>query len=327
MHLFAYALRPYDELAFLQEASAELGFTFDCTEAYPTLETADLATGADAIAIITNPMPPALLDRFKDVGVKYICTRSIGYDHIDLAHAKKIGLRISHTTYTPETVANYTIMLMMIAARKMPLIMQKAAAQDFTLNDIIGRDLSDMTIGIVGTGNIGECIIRHLSAFGCKILACDSVEKDSVKAHARYVSLDELYREADLISLHVPALPENIHMINRDSIAKMKDGVILVNDARGLLVDTNDLLDALHSGKVAFAALDTFEEEVGLYYLDKRGEDLQNPQRDALMALPNVYLAPHMAFYTSTVVRQMVYNACKSATLFDRGEENPFAVV
>ena len=326
MKLFAYTLRPFDELPFLEEVCNELNIEFDWTSDAPTLDNADLAAGADALSIITNPMTPGLLDRYHELGVKVIGTRSIGYDHIDLVHAQKVGIRIAHAVYPPEGVANYTIMLMLMALRNMKLIMNHNEVQDFSLVGKLGRDISSCTVGVVGTGAIGSCVIRHLTGFGCRILAYDPFEREDIAQLATYVDLDTLLAESDVVTLHAPALPVNHHMIATPQFARMKQGAVLVNAARGSLVDTEALLDTLESGHLAGAALDTIENETNLYYLDKSREVLPNRDRAALMALPNVIVSPHMAFYTKEDVRDMVFSTTQALLAFCNEQDSPLEV-
>ena len=326
MKIFAFALRDFDEKAYFERYCREFGLEYDYTPEYPTMENAELARGCEGITIITNPMTPELLDRYYALGVRFIATRSIGYDHIDMAYAAKIGMRISNVNYTPDAVANYTIMLMLMACRNMMYIMDKMRLQDYSLKGKLGKELSRCTVGVIGAGRIGERVIERLSGFGCRLLVYDLFEKDNVKKYAEYTDLDTIYRECDVISLHAPGLPENTHMIEKDAFAKMKDGVILVNAARGLLVDTRALIDALESGKVGYAALDTIENEAGLCYINHEGDMLKNEERALLMSFPNVLVSPHMAFYTEEAVSDMVKNAILGLMYFGQGKENPFEV-
>lgn len=326
MKLFAFALRPFDELICMEQASRELGFEFDWTSEYPTLENAELAKGAEALNIITNPMTPELLDCYHAMGIRAIATRSIGYDHIDVPYAHKLGIRIAHAAYPPEGVANYSIMLMLMGLRRAKFILNQAQVQDFSLEGKIGRDISSCTVGVVGTGAIGACVVRHLQGFGCNILASDPYPKDSLRELATYVDLATLLTQSDVVTLHVPALPENYHMIDAHALSQMKPGALLVNAARGSLVDTDALLDALESGHLGGAALDTIEHEENLYYLDKTHEILPNRNRALLMALPNVIVFPHMAFYTHDDVQGMVYSTTKALLAFSRSEDSPYEV-
>lgn len=327
MKIFAYSLRPYDELGYLDALSRELGFDYDWTEAYPTLENAELARGADALCIITNPVTAELLDRYHELGIRGIATRSIGYEHIEVNRARALGIRVAHAAYPPEGVADYAIMLMLMALRKVKLVCRHAAAQDFTLRGKLGRSLGSCTVGVVGTGAIGSCVIRQLGGFGCRVLAYDPVPRDDLAGLAEYVGLDELLAESDVVTPHAPGLPENRHMIGAAELARMREGAVLVNAARGSLVDTGALLDALESGHVGGAALDTIEHEEGLCYLDRSRDALPNRDRAALMALPNVVVTPHMAFYTAEDVEGMVRSNVEALLAFAAGGQTPYEVL
>ncbi len=326
MKLFAYSLREYDELPFLQKQAAEKGFDFGWTAEYPSAENLELARGYDAISIITNPMTPEVLDVFAGLGVKSIATRSIGYDHIDLAAAAARGIRVAHAAYPPYGVADYAVMLMLMALRKVKLVDNAASYQDFELHGKIGRSLNTCAVGVVGTGAIGEAVCRRLAGFGCKIYASDPFEKEGLKDIVTYVGLDELLARCDVVTLHAPGLPQNTHMIGAAQFAQMKRGVVLVNAARGSLVDTAALIDAVESGQVDAAALDTIENEANLYYLDKSRDILPNRDRAVLMSYPNVIVTPHMAFYTEEDVEHMVSSNVDALLAFDRGENSPFEV-
>lgn len=305
MKIFAYSVRE-DEVKYFEKMKIETGADISYTSEYPSMENIELAKGADGVLIITNVITKDMYDAWASYGVKYIGTRSVGFDHMDTKYMKDLGMRGLHAVYSPNAVANYTIMLMLMACRKVTFILDKAKVQDFALPGKIGKELSLCTVGVIGTGQIGETVIRHLSGFGCRILAYDLYEKESVKEYAEYVDLDTLYKECDVITLHVPGSEENYHMINEETIGKMKDDVILINAARGSVVDSQALIAGLESGKIGFAALDTFEEEFGLYYKNLEREQIVNRTRLILQGFPNVILSPHMAFYTEQSTSDMV---------------------
>lgn len=327
MKIFAYALREFDEKMFFDQYSKEFNCEYAYTTAYPSPENAELARGYDAISATPCDLNAEMLQRFYDVGVRYIATRSIGYDHIDLEKAKELGIGVSHVSYPPETVANYSIMLMLMCCRKISEIMERAKVQDFTLKGKMGRDISNCTVGIIGTGQIGKTVIKHLSGFGCRILAYDLYPNEECEKMAEYVSLEQLYAESDIISLHAPATAENYHMLNRDAFSKMKEEVIIVNTARGALIDTEALIEALESGKVGHAALDVLEKEDGLYYANRIGDVIENREMAILRSFPNVILSPHTAFYTRVVVQNMAYKSIKSVQDMMNGVENPLVLI
>ena len=227
------------------------------------MENAALARGCDAVSIIVCDMNEALLTALAAQGVRYICTRSIGTEHIDMAAARRLGLRVASAAYSPDSVANYAIMLMLMACRRFPYVLERARLQDFSLKGKRGRELSEMTVGVVGLGRIGRTVLSHLSGFGCRLLGYDP-RVNAAPGLCEQVRLETIWRECDVISLHCPATAENYHMVDAAALAAMKPGVILVNTARGALVDTMALVDALESGQVGAAALDVIENEYGL---------------------------------------------------------------
>lgn len=321
MKIFVYAMRD-DEKVYFDKFSRELGFEYESTSAYPSMENIVWTKGFDAVSLITNVLTDEMFETWKSYGIKYIATRSIGYEHLFGAKLKKLGIRGVHASYSPNAVANYTIMLMLMACRNICYILDKSRMQDFSLLGKGGKEISLCTIGVVGTGRIGETLIEHLSGFGCRILAYDLYQKENVKKYAEYVDLDTLYAESDIITLHVPGGEANRHMINKDTISRMKDGVILVNAARGMLVDSEALIEGLETGKVGFAALDTFDEELNLYYKNLELSTLTNRNRSILMSFPNVILSPHMAFYTDQSVSDMVGTTVKGICDLDRTGES-----
>lgn len=327
MQIFAYSLRPYDELPCLEAFASELGFEFGWTADYPTADNAELAAGADGVTVITNPMGADLLARYRELGVRGLATRSIGFEHIDVDAARELGIRVAHAAYPPEGVAEYALMLMLMALRRAKLVLRQAAVQDFSLAGKIGRELADCTVGVVGTGAIGASVIRLLAGFGCKVLAYDPYPRADLPDYARYADLDELLAGSDVVTLHAPGLPENHHMIGARELSRMRPGAVLVNAARGSLVDSAALLDALESGRLGAAALDTIEHEEGLCYLDRSRDALPNRDRALLDALPNVIVSPHMAFYTSAAVEGMVRSNVEALIAFAQGEKTPFEVL
>lgn len=323
MKIAFYGLRAFDELDYAQKFSKQYGIDFTWTSENPNPQNLDCAKGCDAVCTIPCEMGEPYLRAFAAMGVKYLPCRSIGYDHIDLACAKKLGLRVSNASYPPHGVANYAIMLMLMCTRKINNIMLRAAAQDYSLKGKMGHDISDCTIGVIGTGRIGATVIEHLSGFGCKLLAYDVYQNKAVEKWAQYTDLDSLYANSDIITLHTNATPQNHHMIDSAALAKMKDGVILINTARGTLIDPDALIDGLESGKIGAAGLDVIEDEFGLYYFDLSDTVLKNRELAMLRSFPNVVVTPHTAFYTDVNVSSMVQGAFEAVRCFASGEEVP----
>lgn len=326
MKIMFYSLRPFDELSYAEKFSKQYGIDFAWTADYPNPDNIKLAEGCDAVSSTPCDMSAKYIDAFHDLGVKYLPCRSIGYDHIDMNEAGKLGMKVSNVSYAPGGVANYAIMMMLMLLRKMMPIMKRAEIQDYHLKGKMGRDISNCTVGVIGTGRIGRTVIRSLSGFGCRILAYDPYENEEVKKYAAYVSADELLAQSDIITLHAPASEANYHILNREAFGKCKDGVLIVNAARGTLIDTAALIDALESGKVGGAGLDVLEHEAGLYYYNREGDVIRNDEMSILRSFPNVILSPHTAFYTDDAVESMVNGIFESVSCWARGVENPHEV-
>ena len=319
MKIMFYYLRPFDELPYCQRMSEEYGIDFAHTYEYPSKDNVILAQGCDAVSTTPCDMGADMLERFAALGVKYLCCRSVGYDHIDLKKAKELGMRVSNASYPPAGVANYAVMLMLMALRKIMPIMKRAEVQDYSLEGKIGRDISGCTVGIIGTGTIGTAAIKSLSGFGCRILAYDLYPNDTAGQYASYVPLEELLAQSDIISLHTNVTSSSSHLLNDRTLSLCKDGVIIVNTARGKLIDTQALIRSLNAGKVGAAALDVLEHENGLYYYNRMGDVIQNDEMAILRSCPNVILSPHTAFYTDDAIEHMVRSAFESADAFGKG--------
>lgn len=317
MRIFVYSCRS-DEAGYFEAFGEKYGVELTLCKEGPTLETAELAKGFECVSIITSKIDATLLKKFYDAGVRYISTRTIGFDHIDVKSADALGIRVGNITYSPGCVADYTVMLILMAIRKAKAILERSSVQDYSLKGIQGRELHNLTVGVIGTGKIGRTVIQNLSGFGCHLLAYDIYQQESTKQYAEYVPLERLFAQSDVITMHVPATAENFHLINKGTIAQMKDGVILINTARGSLIDTRDFIDGVESGKIGGAALDVVENEFGLYYNDLKCKVLKNRGLALLRSYPNVLVTPHTAFYTDQAVSDMVENSIRNCVAFLR---------
>ena len=317
--IFFYNLRPFDEAAIAERIGAEMGIEYAGSPDYPTYENAVLAKGYDAISVTPCDLGTRMVERFHEMGVKYICCRSIGYDHVDRERAKELGMCVSNVDYTANGVANFAIMLMMMSLRRVGHILKRGEAQDYTLKGKLGRDISGCTVGVIGTGRIGRTVLKHLTGFGCRLLAYDLYPNEEAMKYAEYVSLDKLLSECDVITLHTNATEENYHLLNAEAFEKMKPGVTIVNTARGKLIDPDALIAAIESGKVGAAGLDVLENENGLYYYNRQGDVIANSELALLRSFPNVILTDHTAFYTEEDVESMVRGIYESAAAFAAG--------
>ena len=325
MKITAYSCRP-DELALFKHFGEKYGVSLVLVPEGPSMENADMAEGSQGVSIITTPVDEPLLRRWKECGVQIVSSRTVGYEHVDGDAAEGLGIALANVSYTPNTVAEYTVMAMLMAVRRMKAIMTRFLGQDYSLLDIRGRELGRMTVGVVGTGRIGETVVRLLKGFGCRILAYDIHPREELAGLAEYVELEEIWKECDLITFHTPATEKSFHMVNRETLSQMKDGVVLINMARGTVMDTDALIEALEQGKVGAAALDVVENEGRIYYKDFKYQPLGHHDMAILSAMPNVLMTPHTAFFTDEAVSDMINYSILSCIAQVKGEENPWRV-
>ena len=306
MKIAAYNYRDFDEAAFFEKFGKQYGVEILSIREPPSVENAHLAAGCEGVSVITTPITGDIMRAWREQGVKHVSTRTIGYDHIDLDAARRLDMKVSNVTYSTGSVADYAVMLILMALRRMKSIIKRAEGMDYSLNGNIGREIGSLTVGVVGTGKIGTHVLRNLSGFGCRLLACDPYENEEAKKYASYCTLDELFEKSDVITFHTPATKSSYHMVNEETLRQMKDGVVIVNTARGSIIDTPAFLDALESGKVGAAALDVIENELGIFYGDYKYQVVGHREMSILKDLPNVLMLPHMAFYTENAVSDMV---------------------
>jgi lactate dehydrogenase-like 2-hydroxyacid dehydrogenase len=305
MNITAYETRK-DEIGVFKQLAEELGLTVTYLEHALTKDTVHFAAGSDGVTVLGAEINAEILHQLKALNINFIATRTVGYNHIDLDTAKQLNIRISNASYGPDGVADYTVMLILMSLRKYKQAMFRANVNDYSLNGLQGKEMKDLTIGIIGTGRIGAKVIECLTGFGCEVLAYDTFHNLAIEGKATYVSLEELYARADVISLHIPLFASTIQIINKVSLSKMKDGVILINCSRGELMNIPDLIDAIEHEKIGALGLDVFENEAGIYHFDRRTEIIKNRDMAYIRQFPNVIMTQHMAFYTDAAVQDMV---------------------
>lgn len=304
-----------DEAVLFRESAPRFGMAAAITEAAISETNVELASGNRCVSIDHKTrVTAATLLALSRIGVKYICTRSIGLNHIDTAYARSVGISVGNVSYSPDGVADYTLMLMLMVVRDARSIISRADAQDFRLNDTRGKELRDLTVGVIGTGRIGTAVIDRLRGFGCRILAYDSRPTATI---ADYVALDRLLRQSDVVTLHIPLDADTHHLLDRQRIGLMKRGAFIVNTGRGSLLDTEVLLAALESGELGGGALDVLEGEEGIFYADCRELPLENDLLSRLQKLPNVVISPHTAYYTERALRDTVENCLINCLRFE----------
>ncbi|MEU6155053.1 D-isomer specific 2-hydroxyacid dehydrogenase family protein [Actinosynnema sp. NPDC047251] len=302
-----------DEAVAFRETASRFGVALTITEAAVSETNVELASGNRCVSVghkvrIEN----AALLALSRAGVRYVSTRSIGYNHIDVEYAESLGLVVENVSYSPDSVADFTLMLMLMVVRNAKSLLRSTDAHDYRLGDVRGRELRDLTVGVIGTGRIGTAVVARLRGFGCRVLAYDKRPGIGVD----HVSLDELLRSSDIVTLHAPLNAETHHLVNGPRIAQLKDGAFIVNTGRGPLLDTDALLAALETGRLGGAALDVLEGEEGIFYADCRNRDVSEALV-RLQRLPNVLISPHTAYYTDHALRDTVQNSLINCLNFD----------
>lgn len=268
-------------------------------------KTVPLAEGFDVVCVFVNDvLDSEVLEGLKKVGVKLIALRCAGFNNVDIDKAKEIGMGIVRVpAYSPYAVAEHTLGMILSLNRKFHKAYPRIRDGNFALDGLLGFDIHGKTIGLIGTGRIGQIFSQIISGFGCRVIAYDKFpNKELQESGVEYVELQELYRQSDIISLHCPLNYETFHMINEYAIAAMKNGVMIVNTSRGPLVDTNAVIEGLKRGKVGYLGLDVYEEEEELFFEDLSEKVIQDDQFVRLQTFPNVLITAHQAFFTREAV-------------------------
>ncbi|MCM0582589.1 D-2-hydroxyacid dehydrogenase [Weissella diestrammenae] len=327
--IFAYGIRDDEQPALNAWREANPGVTVEFTDQLLTPETAKLAAGFDAVNVYQQlDYTRETLAALHEAGITKMSLRNVGTDNIDFDAAREFGFQISNVpVYSPNAIAEHSMIQMSRLLRRTKELDAKIAKHDLRWAPTIGREMRMQTIGIIGTGHIGRVAMKIAQGFGAKVIAYDLYKNAEIEAAGLYVdTLDELFAQADVISLYVPGVPANHHLINADSIAKMKDGVVIVNVSRGNLMDIDAVIAGLDSGKIADFSMDVYEEEVGLFNIDWSGKTFPDDKIADLISRENVLVTPHTAFYTTKAVEEMVSQSLSADLAFINGEVPSIAV-
>jgi D-specific alpha-keto acid dehydrogenase len=303
-----------DEALLFREMAPRFGVQPTITEAAVSLANLELAKGNRCISVgHKTRISGSILLALRQAGVRYVSTRSVGNNHIDVQGAAKMGISVETVAYSPDSVADYTLMLMLMAVRNAKSTVIRAQDHDYRLNPVRGKELRDMTVGVIGTGRIGAAVMDRLGGFGCRVVAHDRCPQ----ASADYVPLDALLQRSDVVTLHTPLNADTHHLLNRQRLEQMRHGAFIINTARGPLLDTEALLPALESGRLGGAALDVLEGEEGVFYCDRSQRPIENPLWVRLQQLPNVLMTAHTAYYTDHALSDTVENTLLNCLRFE----------
>ncbi len=321
MKVAVFSAKNYDR-EFLGAANAsrhELHFF----EPHLSEHTAKLLEGFHAVCLFVNDNVDAIVSgKLASLGVRLIALRCAGYNNVDLAATARHGLTVVRVpSYSPYAVAEHTIGLMLALNRKLHRAYNRVREGNLVLDGLLGFDLHGKTVGIVGTGKIGSVVAEILIGFGCDALAFDPVESEQCRAlGVRYVKLNDLLTQSRVITLHCPLTPENRHIIDAAAIAKMENGVMLINTSRGALLDTVAVIEALKSGKIGYLGLDVYEEEEQIFFEDRSGLILSDDVFARLLTFPNVIVTGHQAFFTRDALENIAATTIKNITDFEKGQ-------
>lgn len=321
MRVAVFSTRSYDR-QFLDAANAVHGHELIYHEAKLQADSAPIANGCEAIcAFVNDDVNQAVLEILAANGVRLVALRSTGFNHVDLQTAANLGIKVVRVTdYSPYSVAEHAVGLILMLNRKLYKAYNRVREDNFSLQGLMGFDIHGTTVGVVGTGKIGQCFAQIMQGFGCQLLGYDVRQNSAcLNMGMQYVDLPELLAAADIISLHCPLLPSTRYLINAESISQMKQGVMLINTSRGALVDTSAVISGIKSGKIGYFGADVYEEEESLFFEDLSDTVIQDDMFQLLQSFPNVVITAHQAFFTREAFTTIAETTLNNITEFEQG--------
>ncbi|RAI45614.1 2-hydroxyacid dehydrogenase [Rhodoplanes roseus] len=319
MKIAVFSTKPYDR-QFLDAANRDGRHRLVWFEARLSLETAPLAAGAGVVcAFVNDQLDRPVLELLAELGVRLIALRSAGFNNVDMSAAASLGLSVCRVpAYSPQAVAEHTLALILCLDRKIHRAYNRVREGNFALEGLLGFDLAGKTVGIVGTGKIGEAVARILGGFGCRLLAHDVAENPACLAlGARYVPRDELFANADVVTLHCPLTPDTYHCVDSALLGRAKRGLMLVNTSRGAVIDTRAVIRALKDGTLGSLALDVYEEEADLFFENLSDQVIRDDVFARLLTFPNVLITGHQAFFTVEALTEIAQTTMANITAFE----------
>ncbi|HEY8401464.1 MAG TPA: 2-hydroxyacid dehydrogenase [Cytophagaceae bacterium] len=326
MKTIVYSTQPFDKEYLNKSNSGKHEILFETLPL--NLKTAQLAKGCNAVCIFVNDDASAeVLKLLKGQGVSYIVARCAGTDQIDLKAARELGIKVANVPeYSPYSIAEHSVAMMMALNRKLVLADKKVKDYDFRLDDLIGFDMNEKKVGIIGLGKIGGVVAKILHGFGCRILAYDPEINDEYmkKYGVHYCSLEALCVESDIITIHAPLNEHTKYLINKKTLGLMKKGVMIINTGRGGIINTNDLIEALKSGHVGSAGLDVYEKEKGLFFFDHSHDIPEDDMFARLLTFKNVLITGHQAFLTENALTNISDTVIENIEAWEKGAKPKF---
>lgn len=321
MKIAFFDTKEYDKKVF-NKYNEKYGYDITYFESKLNAETALLAKGYDVVCIFVNDNADSkALKILEENGVKCVALRCAGFNNVDLGN--KGSLRVVRVPqYSPYSVAEHAVALLLNINRKIYKSYQRTKKYNFSIDGLLGFDIHGKTVGVIGTGKIGKVFIEIMNGFGANVIAYDLFKDENAekKLGFKYVTLDEVYEKSDIISLHCPLTPETEKIINKESIDKMKDGVIIINCSRGKLINTDDLINELETGKIGGVGLDVYEDEADYFLRDLSNEYKRDVDLSLLLSMPNVLITSHQAFFTQEAINKIATDTLENITKIMNGQ-------
>jgi len=324
MNVAVFSTKPYDR-QFLDAANAGHKHRLQFFEPHLSAETTTLAAGFPAVCIFVHDRLDAnVLRQLAQAGTRLIALRCAGFNNVDLAQAEQLGLTVVRVpAYSPYAVAEHAVGLILALNRKIHRAHARVREGNLALEGLLGFDLHGRTVGIIGTGRIGAVFANIMNGFGCRLLAYDPVPNpDCNSLGVRYTELSEVFAQSDIISLHCPLTPQTHHLVNRDAIRQMKQGVMVINTSRGEVIDTKAVIEGLKSGRLGALGLDVYEEEADLFFEDLSNRVIQDDVFARLLTFPNVIITGHQAFFTQNAMEAIAATTLANITAFEQGQRS-----
>lgn len=307
MKITFFSTKPYDKDSFNTQ-NEPFGFDLEYFETHLGPHIINAVEETDAVCVFVNDrVNRQVIEALAKKGVKVIALRCAGFNNVDLDAAKASGLKVCRVpAYSPEAVAEHAVAMLLTLNRKTHKAYNRVREQNFSLNGLLGFDVCQKTVGVIGTGNIGKAFCKIMLGFGCKVIAYDVAANKSLETMGvEFLPLPEILKRSDVISLHCPLNEETHHLVNSNSIAWMKKGVMLINTSRGSLIDTKAVIDALKSKKIGYLGIDVYEQEEKLFFRDLSANIIEDDTIQRLMSFPNVLVTAHQAFFTAEALQQI----------------------
>jgi len=321
MKIAFFSSQPYDK-QFFKAHNQGYNFSLQFFDVALSAATVGLANGFDAVCVFVNDKADAgVVAQLREGGVKFIALRCAGFNNIDLEAARKAGLHVCRVpAYSPEAVAEHAVALILTLNRKTHKAYNRVREQNFALQGLMGFDLHGRTVGVVGTGKIGQAFCRIMLGFGCRVLAFDIIANRDMEAiGVEYLPLIELLQQSDVVSLHTPLNDQTRHLINKETIQHLKEGVMLINTSRGALIDTPAVIAGLKSCRIGYLGIDVYEQEEQLFFHDRSGDIIEDDTIQRLMSFPNVLVTAHQAFFTQEALNQIAETTLYHLSQLEKG--------